>query len=540
MSSLNKLIANVQRTSTDLQITNFYQDQRLVAIDSSNNRIGINQLHPKYAIDISYRPLLDISDMTINTPYLIVNQHADFTQDMSCNIVDINKLIVKDLEATEIGLKDINLDNITSISGNISFIESTRTKTIDLDCSNASFTNNLTIPLSATFDCSGQFNANNIMLVSGGTFICDESANFTVCGELFYNTLTQLQGPDGNFAPSSIQHMDISKLDVSFLTVRTELSANIITSNQLNTNSLRFSGDLIVSTLKVNTEIISNDDSSFNILGVYEINANTANITNSLKCQNTATIPILIIQNKLDCKNTIQGIILPNKLDEDIMSQYKESNQLYFDNSIDAFKVYSNITDKYETCLTRQRWCKLKLNDISGNKISSTGNPNIIQDISNLLINDNLEYYRLVPFSIDLSSNYQVFSINTSNNIINISGDNVSYLKISDSGRVYHIDANICIQFLNKFPGDVEVTHYEFIIYPDFDNSDSIDPSKFKSIKNQIFSIDTSFNYASSTINLIERLDIYTKINFLIKSNSLDNLKQLRVDSFNCSIRCIE
>ena len=152
--------------------------------------------------------------------------------------------------------------------------------------------------------------------------------------------------------------------------------------------------------------------------------------------------------------------------------------------------------------------------------------------------NDN-EYYRLVPFEIDFSSNYQDFSIATTTTITNISNEYIDYLIINDQDQLYQIDANISLQFLNKYSGDIEITHYEFMIYPEFDNDGNILPPTHI-VKNQIFSIDTSFNYASSSINLLEHLDNNkNKINFLIKSTSLENLQQLRVDCFNCTIKCI-
>tara|TARA_Y100000389_G_scaffold148408_1_gene147535 strand:+ start:436 stop:2064 length:1629 start_codon:yes stop_codon:yes gene_type:complete len=541
MSSINKIIANVQRTSTNFEITNFYKEQRLVTIDSSNNRIGINTLDPKHAIDISYRPLLDISDLTINTPYLIVNQHANFTQDMSCINADISNLTVGTLKTETIDLTEIDVTSIVSTNSNLTNINSDdiiNQQTIithELSCNQSNF-NSITIPENGTIKCDGTIETRNIE-ISGGFFNCNKNVDFEIKGELKYGSLQ----PISPTTPTNLLNVDISNLDVSNIKVRQELSANIIRCDNLNTTNFQFDGDLTISNLTVRNTIRPSD-SSFNISGVDTINSDKI-FTPHLNCTNNSTISNLNINNQLDCKSTILGIILPDisNIDSNFINQKKQDNQLYFDNLIDAFRVYSNITDKHEVCLTRQRWCRLVLDtNIDGNELSSTGYT--ITDVSNLIIqfNNDYRYYKVIPFIIDLSSDNQNFSIDNSLYVRNISGDPVNYLTINDTNQIYQIDANICIQYLNKYPGDVEVTHYEFIVYNGFDNANNGHIPPLHSTKNQIFSIDTSYNYASSSFNLIfNSSNPKNKINFLLASTSLENLEQLRIDSFNSSIKCI-
>lgn len=543
MSTINKIIANVQRTSTNLEVANFYNDQRLVTIDSSNNRIGINTLHPKHAIDISYRPLLDISDLTINTPYLIVNQHANFTEDISCNNADISNLTVGRLITKIIDLNDIDVNSIISTTSTLSTINSIdiiNQQTIithELSCNQSNF-NTINIPEDGTINCNGTMETKNIQISSGGTFNCDESVDFIINGNLKYGSLT----PKSETTLTSFPNLDVNNLDVSYLKVREELSANTIMCDNLNTTSFQFDGDLLISNLTVKNIIRSEQSSLFDIQGIDTINSNNI-ITSNIICTNNSTISNININNQLDCSSTNLGIILPDihRLDNNFINLNKQDNQLYFDNVTDAFRVYSNITEKHETCLTRQRWCKLGLDTTAyGNQISNTGNT--IIDASNLIVqsNNDYRYYKLVPFIIDLSSNYQDFTIDKSIYITNISGDLVNYLTINDTNQIYQIDANICIQYLNKYPGDVEVTHYEFIVYNSFDIDFNGHIHPQHSIKNQIFSIDTSYNYASSSFNLIfNSSSPDNKINFLLASTSLENLEQLRIDSFNSSIKCI-
>ena len=53
MSTLNKLIANIQKSSSIVSNTNFLNNEKIVCIDTSNNRIGIYTVNPECSIDIS-------------------------------------------------------------------------------------------------------------------------------------------------------------------------------------------------------------------------------------------------------------------------------------------------------------------------------------------------------------------------------------------------------------------------------------------------------------------------------------------------------
>ena len=53
MSTLNKIIANVTRSQAQISTATFYQDERIITIDTSNNRLGINTLNPQFSIDVS-------------------------------------------------------------------------------------------------------------------------------------------------------------------------------------------------------------------------------------------------------------------------------------------------------------------------------------------------------------------------------------------------------------------------------------------------------------------------------------------------------
>ena len=546
MSSLNKLIANVQRTSDNLQITNFYNDEKLVTIDSLNNRIGINQLHPKHAIDISYRTDIDRFDMAINTPYLIVNHHADFKLDMSCVNADISSLTVQEFTTNKIKIENVDLSSIKSDIGDITSITSNNITnnnnitTKNLFCEQDASINKLIIPNDGNIECNGKFTASNrLEIKSEAEFICHSGASFTVSGQLQYGSLKKITIPGETNNSTIFDKVDISHLDVSYLKVTDEISANVITCESLTTDSLVFNANLDINRLRI-IGSISNLEYNYNITGADSIDCST--ITTRETISTDSNLTNVTIDGKLNCKNTHNGIFLPD-YDTGISSQtISGNNQLYFDNHNDVLKIYSNISEKYETCLTRQRWCRLSLNEISGNITDSN---NTIQDVSNIIIQDTSAHYKYIPLNIhdtnDLSLN--IFSITYNDDLTSMSNNRTQYLKIEDLGHVYQIDATISLQFLNKFPGDVEVTHYEFIIYFHDITHDNIelDANNHPSVKNQIFSIDTSFNYASSTINWIGKLKLTeNNIYFLIKSTSLENLQQLRIDSFNCVVKCIE
>ena len=54
MSSItNQIVANIKKTSTNFNSYSFIDTENVVCIDTSKNRIGINQKKPEYSIDIS-------------------------------------------------------------------------------------------------------------------------------------------------------------------------------------------------------------------------------------------------------------------------------------------------------------------------------------------------------------------------------------------------------------------------------------------------------------------------------------------------------
>lgn len=94
MSSVNSSINNLIGTFASVDVGTYENPNNFVCIDTSNNRIGINNLYPQYSIDISGSSQTD----GIITNELVV------TGDISCN-----KFLK--IKSTDLSFIDISFTN---------------------------------------------------------------------------------------------------------------------------------------------------------------------------------------------------------------------------------------------------------------------------------------------------------------------------------------------------------------------------------------------------------------------------------------------
>jgi hypothetical protein len=91
MSSItNQIVANIKKTSTNFNSYSFINSENVVCIDTSNNRIGINQKKPTYSIDISG----DSSSNAIRVHDLYINNLANI-EEISCNKLSVWVFYIK-------------------------------------------------------------------------------------------------------------------------------------------------------------------------------------------------------------------------------------------------------------------------------------------------------------------------------------------------------------------------------------------------------------------------------------------------------------
>ena len=128
--SINTLVGTFDSVSTTLADGTM---SRCICIDTSNNRIGINNLDPSYAIDISNVANTNVKE-TIRTPRLLVTDKIginnfdpsyaiDITNVVGSNVkeaIRTPRLIISDISRLTFANNIINSSNILSlISGEI-------------------------------------------------------------------------------------------------------------------------------------------------------------------------------------------------------------------------------------------------------------------------------------------------------------------------------------------------------------------------------------------------------------------------------------
>ena len=159
---------------------------------------------------------------------------------------------------------------------------------------------------------------------------------------------------------------------------------------------------------------------------------------------------------------------------------------------------------------------------------------------------DNSNALKFSSYATDntINNNYKFVPLDTGNNGNNqtkFSTTNHRFVKILSVNTI-EINANICLQFLNKIPGDVEVNTYTFGLYKlplsipsNFDLSDN----KLVTIKNSIMVFDNSHNFANSSINYIGSVDTNNPhLAFLISSNN--EINYIAIDSFNATFKQLQ
>ena len=539
-SMTNKIIANIKKSR--INTDNFINTENVVSIDSSNIRIGINTKDPQYAIDVSGDSVKSwINSKNINISDLakiqsISGQFAEIRDFSSTNIIDISLgrfkllegttidvslIIVNDISINDISINEINVNTLTShgiihiteISGDNIDVNSIKCNTItvngvqDLPTINGEDLNYNNITADE-ISCDTLY-VNNTAYFNDACFndVCFNNIHVDVCG---------------NFANLVVSN------DASFKTVNITETASIETLDVIGRASIT---EILTNNLTIGgKEFFSDTGSAFGGLGIDGI-FNDLTI-NDLQINNTLVAALANFRNGY--------VILPSVLHADIGAiKYNEnSKQLEI-----RHEEGNSITIEIE-----KQYAYIKLNpNVSGNDISFNTNLNsyFIDDSHNLIIHNNSS----TIYEDSYSNKYKYIPLQKiTNKLLDVSENKFIEIKpgISD---IYEVTANITVQYLNKIPGDVEVTNYTFGMAAYYDSSfinthlnQQFFDNSFTKITNSITVFDNSYNFATSSINFIgpvNELDIASRprkgLMFFISSNK--DLDSLRIDNFTCNIK---
>lgn len=552
-SVTNKLIANIKQSSIN-NTNNFINKEDVICIDSSNNRIGINTRNPQHSIEISGNnrshgikcSYLDIS-FTANINE--INTHTiSFENLVSGNLMDIsqinfNLITGNRIDVSKINISDLSLINI-DISNNLIANEISCNKIVinsDQECE----INKLTVNyLTATRDNQENITVKNLIVET------DLSSS-----KIYTRDISFVDGSGNKLKLNNLNIRDISAQEISSnkLTIfgETMLSDISVSGDATFGSFINVSEDMLIIGNKTFEETVLEKTQDFLSpnLNSDRIDAKFNNINATNASIDNADIEILNIKEKL---------ILPPYLTGGNVSFSPRT--MFFNDQNKSIIIYSNNNQENEFKSIDNKFLNIELSNNDYTKIKeNNGNYTISGDnIADYIVTKNNENYRFFDIKIkDISINTNLGERNT-NKYIEVSNNIINFKNIfeTNSNNILQINANISLRLINKNRNDVELSNYEFGIYPISTNdggntnitsiknnlgsfTDDISDIPLTSIKNSIMVYDLSFNYANSSLSYIYKNKTNQKlygIIFLIKSVEDCCLNNLIVDSFNATI----
>lgn len=520
MSTLNKLIANVQKSSSQINNENFLNNRNIVCIDTSNNRIGINTIYPKFSIDISgedaklkTRDLeatgnsifntIDIN--TINTDNIICNNNIK-TKSISSDIIDcsINLIIKPNCSILYESSNTLDMKNANIICKDLSVI--------NLDVSNIDVSN---------INCKNKLNCSSINV--NDNIKCTEiSSNSIDCDNISLNNI---------IIKESVENIQSKFIDISSVKLFSHDASfdNIVVNYDISSKDMYIENIISkdISTINIKAE-------DANITNIYsnDISCNNIKLENiigrfsftELTGVNDCNINNLTINNELNC-SLVKNMLIPSDIDISL-SYNSDLSSIMLKTNSDIYNVYTNPI-----------YSQIELDDKSGNNID-IDNSNIIitafrdQLIERGNINNYIDInYKYIPIKFlkidDIELN-NGFSIDTSGVITSIYHDYIT------QNKLYNININLSLEYLNKYPGDVEVTNYILGIY--FYNSNKYE--SYVKLQDTIIAFDINNNYRSVSLNYVGKLR-NPDIRILLTSSNIDDLRQLHIVDFTGNIRLL-
>tara|TARA_Y100000389_G_scaffold200660_1_gene241598 strand:- start:206 stop:1771 length:1566 start_codon:yes stop_codon:yes gene_type:complete len=517
MSTLNKLIANVQKSSSIVDNTNFLNNEKIVCIDTSNNRIGINTIYPQCSIDISGDDAkLKTKDLEVTgdlkVPSFIANRIdcSSITCSISCDVIDCSQTIRLG-PGCNILYNTTNPLILSNTGIECTYIISEELDTSHINVSSISADN---INILNTIDCSSLI-SNDLVCkgdISSSTITCNNITleQITIRNDGASSSIfTNISCIDLNVETLVSNEISANTIDVSSITSSSSTSYNIFCNNNLEVTNQVLANDITCDILKCN-----NIEGSFNIIQIDTIdNVNIGNLT---------------VNKILNCRDA-SYIILPSTSDNSVNLTYNtdlSSIQLNHNNKI--FNIYANPI-----------YAQFELKDTSGNEIS--GNQIINEFSNNLIFNIHSTKYKYIPIKFKDHNSYSLnngFAIDTSSSSIYY--DIISDENIQDKDSLYNININLTLQYLNIKPGDVEITDFKLGIYNgliDNLNDENLSIEEYVSIQDSIIAFDTSFNYRSCNLNYIGKLyNTLSNENIMFLISSDKELRQLHIKKFSGNI----
>ena len=598
MSSINKLIANVKKTSS-LTSSFVNNDSSYICIDTSTNRIGFNTQEPSYSIHI-----VDNNGIICVSNILLSNLHCDvsgYIKDLSCINFDVSSLTVDSSFIVDGTFCSISCDAIDFCNSLL--------KVYDLSVNNDLSVNTLKYKtlekITITGDAASPDNFDKVKIND-----CSINQNLDVSGIITFNKQSDDKLSEFNCFNAETSFNLIITQDIS---CANEISCNDICCNEISCNFIKVINE--ISCVDINCDFLNNSNTfittdiscieiSCNDICCNEISANNLYIYNDISCINKITTSELEITNTLQTTGniTIIGVTLNNcnisdnlfglqnsKIDisksQLIIPDISYVNNLttgsiYFDSSLQSIKVIHNsheTPDQSYNIFYNKKFVNVELsyNNIISNNVADIDDRNNYQNIIDST------YTNFVPFNnirndyvnnfistttdisylnIPLDISYNKANVN--NKFYDITGARIQDVKVDririkyndfaddttpsssntqlfkEKNIFFNINAYVTLKYFNEHPNDVEVISYDFEMRNTVSASEG---NLLTKSKNTIISFDNSYNYSTSNLNYVGKLengtaDINSYIYFRIKTDNNKDINNLLLYDFNCSI----
>ena len=365
MSSINKLIANVKKTSS-LTSSFINNDSSYICIDTSTNRIGFNTQYPSYSIHVKKNNgIICVSNILLSN---LTCDNSGSIRDLSCRNFDVSFLKVDSsfiLTATECTISCDFIDFCNSI-----LVVSELSVNNELSVDRLKYKTLEKITVDGVTDVTDNFDKVEIN-------DCSINKNLDISGTFTFHMQsdnTTLSNFNCFNADTCFNHIKTQNITCDY-----EISCNDICCNDLSSINLYVSNivahqavlERFVVTRDISCRDISCIELSCNDICCNDLSTNKL-FTLDISCNNIITTDTLIIKNSLDAIGeniTIRGVQLenceilnklsgmPNSIIDISRSQliipdipdilYVNVNDLrtgsiYFDSSLQSIKVIHN------------------------------------------------------------------------------------------------------------------------------------------------------------------------------------------------------
>tara|TARA_Y100000768_G_C23990937_1_gene692863 strand:- start:10193 stop:11998 length:1806 start_codon:yes stop_codon:yes gene_type:complete len=598
MSSINKLIANVKKTSS-LTSSFINNDSSYICIDTSTNRIGFNTQEPSYSIHIvDNNGIICVSNIDVSNLYCDV---SGYIKDLSCINFDVDSLKVDSSFIVDGSFCSISCDAIDFCNSKLTVFDLSVNNDLSVNTLKYKTLDKITILDSTGAPIVNPDNFDKVIIND-----CSINQNLDISGILTFPINS-----------NSINEFNCFNAETSFNIIRTqdiscanEISCNDICCNDISTNILYVSKQFtavegVLETFHVIRDISCTDIScteiSCNIISCNDICANNLYIYNDISCINKIITNELEIKEKLEAtgKNiTLERIKLKEcKIDQNLVGLQNSkidisksqliipdisyvnnltTGSIYFDSSLQSIKVIHDSTnDQSYNIFYNKKFVNVEL---SYNKIIPTSDNNR-NDYQNKI---DTSYTDFVSFDDNIRDNYVNNFISTDTDIsylnipldISYNNTNVDYDKFydisdatilrkdvdrikiiyndfvdaitlsssnpqfSNKNIFFNINAYVTLKYFNEHPNDVEVISYDFEM---MNTGGAYEGDVLTKSKNTIISFDNSYNYSTSNLNYVGKLengtaDINSYIYFRIKTDNNKDISNLLLYDFNCSV----